>query len=541
MNSFYEHHKHNIRWHYRCFDRILLNGLIQPFQQPERVVGFFNTYRQLYPVTRHTLRHIAEQFQRWVTERAAKRKIPVIEAPRGRRDEFVDPYFERAKPDQVVVILKAREPAHIMIAIGDKAANRWHLQIAERWVTQYNFYINDKVWGRMFVRICPYLPFSARVCLNQHHWLANRMRQQGIAFKQLGNAFLKCSAPDRLQKLADSLAPRDLVTCGQKWLAHLTPFFTANERQHAGCQHRLFFSQVEFCDNLIFRRRTALDKLGERLLDANRTIGQPDKITVIFGRKITKRYRGKLQTEIEDMNLPNPVIRSHYANGFIKQYVRDHLILRTEPASNNVKDYGVNKAVENLSVLRNTLSAITDNYLKVQQDILETFIDRGELRKLAQPTITSTGKRVPGLKLDNPRQLAVMHALVRFAHIAAVNTFTTAEIHPLVIEALGCPAERYSLASLRYDLSKLRAKGLLTRLPHSRRYQLSPQGYSISLVFLKLFERIYAPLTAGLLNPFRADARLQHDRRTQLDRLYQRVADDLDALVHAVGLNLKAA
>ena len=45
----------------------------------------------------------------------------------------------------------------------------------------------------------------------------------------------------------------------------------------------------------------------------------------------------------------------------------------------------------------------------------------------------------------------------------------------------------------------------------------------------------------GLLNPFKADARLQHDRRTQLDRLYQRVVDDLDALVRAVGLNLKAA
>src|SRR5208282_700923 len=52
------------------------------------------------------------------------------------------------------------------------------------------------------------------------------------------------------------------------------------------------------------------------------------KITVIFGRKITKQHRGKLQTEIEDMHLPNPVIRSHYRNGFVKQYVRDHLILR---------------------------------------------------------------------------------------------------------------------------------------------------------------------------------------------------------------------
>ena len=75
MNSFYEHHRDSIHWHYRCFDRILLNGLIQPFQQPERVVGFFNTYRQIYPVTRSTLREIANQFQRWVSERAAKLSI----------------------------------------------------------------------------------------------------------------------------------------------------------------------------------------------------------------------------------------------------------------------------------------------------------------------------------------------------------------------------------------------------------------------------------------------------------------------------------
>jgi hypothetical protein len=43
MNAFYEHHKRNIEFAYRCFDRILLNGLIQSFQPPERVIGFFNT------------------------------------------------------------------------------------------------------------------------------------------------------------------------------------------------------------------------------------------------------------------------------------------------------------------------------------------------------------------------------------------------------------------------------------------------------------------------------------------------------------------
>ena len=63
-----------------------------------------------------------------------------------------------------------------------------------------------------------------------------------------------------------------------------------------------------------------------------------------------------------------------------------------------------------------------------------------------------------------------------------------------------------------------------------------PQGYSICLIFLKLFERVYAPLTAGLLSPFKADVRLESQRRSQLDRLYQRVIDDLDTLVRAVGL-----
>jgi hypothetical protein len=540
MNAFYEHHKNSIRFNYRCFDRIVLNGLIQPFQQPERAVGFFSTYREQYPVSRDVLTEIADQFQNWLKSRSEKWSAPVLDAPAGRRDEFVEPYLKKTKPDEVAVILKAREPARIMIAIGNKKDNRWHLQISQRWVNHYNFYVNDRHWGRMFVRMCPYFPFSARVCLNQHHWLANRLREENIDFEQPSNLFLKCGNPQRLQELADSLTTQDLLDCGQKWLTAFTPFFREKERQEAGCQHRLFFAQVEYCDNLIFHRRAALDALGERLLDANRTIGQPNKITTIFGRKITKYYRGKLQTVIEDMDLPNPVIRSHYGNGFAKQYVRDHLALRTEPATNNVTDYDVKKAVENLPQLREKMSTITDNYLNVQQDILETFIDRGQLRQLAEPTVLANGKRIPGLKLDHPRLLAVMHALVRFAHIAAGNTFSTAEIHPHAVDALGCSPDKYGLGSLRYDLSKLRAKKLLEKLPHSRRYRLVTEGYSICLVFLKLFERIYAPLTAGLLRPFAGDQNLQKEKRSQLDRLYQKVVDDLNKLIQAVGLKIAA-
>ena len=81
-----------------------------------------------------------------------------------------------------------------MIAIGTE--ERWHLQLAQRWIVQYNFYINDQRWGGMFVRMSPYLPFSARVCLNQHYWLANRMREAAIDFRQ-------CST-----RSSDAVSPR---------------------------------------------------------------------------------------------------------------------------------------------------------------------------------------------------------------------------------------------------------------------------------------------------------------------------------------------
>ena len=83
--------------------------------------------------------------------------------------------------------------------------------------------------------------------------------------------------------------------------------------------------------------------------------------------------------------------------------------------------------------------------------------------------------------------------------------------------------------SLRYNLSKLRAKALVEKLPHSRRYRLLPEGYSICLVFLKLFERVYAPLTARPTPRLPANA-----DRTSIVSIS--AVDDLDALINAVGL-----
>ena len=43
LDAFFGHHRKSIRFRYQCFDRIALNALIPPFQQPKRVIGFFGS------------------------------------------------------------------------------------------------------------------------------------------------------------------------------------------------------------------------------------------------------------------------------------------------------------------------------------------------------------------------------------------------------------------------------------------------------------------------------------------------------------------
>ena len=538
LNAFLQHHQSSIRFSYECFDRILLNAIIQILQYPASVVGFLKDKRGLSTITPSYFKAVSTDYHRFVQDLAQQRGLQIVEPPKGvRRDEWVEPFYQqlRGQPG-IAVILKSRENARIAVSYPRQGH---HVELCNRFVWQYYFYLQDPDFGRMFLRLCPYFPFNARVCLNGHEWLACRLREEGIHFLQCGNAFRTCADPKRLQELADQFAPQHLLACVHRWLGQLVPYFSASERR-LGFGYRLFVSQVEYCTNLVFEGRAALDRLHERLLDLNRAIGAPDKVAVVFGRRITKQSDAGLKTQILDHGLGNPVIRSEYKSSSSKQYVRDHLVLRTETTSYHTPDLKVAKNVEHLPQLRQVMSAGNDRYLQVQQDVLETFVDRGQMERLRQATVSPSGRRTPGLKLDDPRLLAVLQALTCFAYLAGTGCFRTSDLHQAAAEALGKTTDTYRLGQLRYDLAKLRAKGLVERVAGTQTYRLPSQGYRIAILFLKLFHRIYAPLTAGTLGPVPEDSRLPAERRSQLVRLYAAVDRALCQLFEHVGVKLAA-
>jgi uncharacterized protein YjhX (UPF0386 family) len=186
------------------------------------------------------------------------------------------------------------------------------------------------------------------------------------------------------------------------------------------------------------------------------------------------------------------------------------------------------------------MRGINDRYLTIQQDVLETYVDRGQLARLREPTITPSGRRTPGLKLDDPRLLAIMQALTGFAHVARGGRFRTRDLHQRAAETLGLTTDTYRLAQVRYDLAKLRVKGLVVKVPKTQTYRVTPEGLRICILFLKLAHRVYAPFAAAVLKSVSHDATLSADRRAYLDQLYAGVDRALDALLDHLGFSRAA-
>jgi hypothetical protein len=532
MNRFVSHHRHSLRFTYSCFDRLILSGYINRFHSPGSVIWFLRDHRNLGYLNRATFSSLSRDYHHWVEDFARQHELDILQPPSDtRREDLVEPYFQQRRGREgVAVILKTREPERLAVCY-QKAANA--IVLTRRWVNLYHFYLNDPLAGRMFVRVCPYFPFNVRVWMNGHNWLARQLHHEGIGFCQRDNSFSACDDPQRLQELSDAFGPQHIRAAVEPWLSRLIPFFTDEERA-SGIRHQLYLNQVEYCHNLIFDDRAGLHRLFDRLLDLNRGIGHPDKLAVIFGRAHFHPDTRTGQSVVKVTPLRTPVISAGFQGTSVKQYAKEGALLRTETTSYQLANLSVQKKIDNLPKVREVLSASNERYLEAQQDVLETFVDRGQMEQLRQPSVSASGRRTPGLRVDDPRLLALWQALLSFVYLVGKGCFRTAELLAGVREALGRP--EYSLTQLRYDLGKLRGKGLVERIKGSQDYRLSSEGYRVGVLYLKLYQRLYAPLVAAIQEPVKEDVDLMKHRRCKADRLYAAVEAALNKLAAHWGL-----
>jgi len=76
---------------------------------------------------------------------------------------------------------------------------------------------------------------------------------------------------------------------------------------------------------------------------------------------------------------------------------------------------------------------------------------------------------------------------------------TNLEMRTLVAQLVGLDPANYPLGRMTYDLRRLRIHGIIERIPHSHRYQLTSSGLRIALFSSRTYSRLLRPKLAEIM------------------------------------------
>jgi hypothetical protein len=105
--------------------------------------------------------------------------------------------------------------------------------------------------------------------------------------------------------------------------------------------------------------------------------GSPQRFSFgqVFGWRLHRRLPGKLASVLESLHHGHHVLRAYAKNTVIRMYEKFSTFLRLEALSNNLKDFGLNKGLDNLEVVRRTLAAVTDRFASFEAHALNVHVD----------------------------------------------------------------------------------------------------------------------------------------------------------------------
>ena len=488
---------------YHCFDRVVIHGYLSGLSRPGQVVHFFQNVVGEPVIGKEVLSRRTNEYQGWVEAFAYNHAIAIEWAePKVRKEDYVRPALrrmERARRHGVYFILKSMEQGQTFRSTVPRFATADpNYRILARQRSRFtHFYIRDQQLGPMVMRVASFFPFQTTYYLNGHSFIEKELNREKVSFRKNDNAFLSVSNPQALQAAADRFTSEVIRKRLDYWTLLLGPKFSKRERAAMNLRRFYAVSQIEYCRNFIFKRHFPIHKIFERSCEAGLWRLTANKIAEVFGHRITKRMKGKLNTVLKQVEHGHHIFRAYYRNAFVKQYEKFSTFLRNEVCSNNLADFGLKKGLDHLAAVREKLLAVTDRFAAFQAQCLNVHVDFPLLQRLALPVAVGTAK-YPGIKIHDTRMIRLMEVLLHAGTL--VSGWRTRQIHNAILTTFQISEDRYGLNQLSYDLRKLKAHGLLARDGKRYAYRLTDKGAKVALLFVLFHKQLCGPLANSLFH-----------------------------------------
>jgi hypothetical protein len=152
--------------------------------------------------------------------------------------------------------------------------------------------------------------------------------------------------------------------------------------------------------------------------------------------------------------------------------------------------------LKNLPALRQIGFQANRRLLDVQRVSQDCAIGEDAFDKAVRPAEVE-GQRAPALRFGDRRVQALFAVLVVFS--LQLRGFNNREMRVLPAQLLGLDPANYPIGRMTYDLRRLRLHGIIKRIPHSHRYQLTADGLRIALFFSRTYARLLRPKLAEIM------------------------------------------
>ena len=473
-------------------DRIYLNAYQPMLQTGGGVSAFFKGHRGAKVVSTTLMAPMSRAFVAEIEQFAKMENIEMVRFKKGeRKDTITQQRLQQFNQSEgVLYIGKAQEKFSTFRVqkrfYEEKGCSFPWLMRSTVLCNQYYFYIVDEDFGPLFIKFSGYFPYTARVCLNGNEYLKRQLEKEGVAYEPLDKGILSCENPKRLQQIANELDGTKIEQVIRKWFARLPHPFTRQDRQ-AGFRYDLSILQAEFARTQIFDRPLSGRHLFEEIIRENLDLGRPDQVSLIFNRRVTKRTPGTFRTRVITEGV-DPSLHVSYKNSKIKQYFKLGRALRTETTINNTRDFAIGRRLNNLPALREIGFKANRRLLDVQKISQNCQIGEQLFDRITQPQ-TVEGQQASALRFGDQRAMALFQVLCLFCIIP--GGFQNAMIRQWMASLLGVPVETFTPGKMTYDLRRLRLHGLIERIPHTHRYEVTPSGIKVCLFFTKVHARVF--------------------------------------------------
>jgi len=482
-----------------CYDRIVITGTLPGICHAAGMTSLLNAlgikifdYTKWAEPLREAIRANAEA----IASREGL-EIEFVRTLRGfRKEQRVRQILEqRGEHPGLVHIFSAMESCSSYRPWHDKKSGRTFLKPSSGKCLHYYFYFVDPELGLCYLRVPTWAPFRLQFYFNAHNWLATRLLREGIDFAMLDNAFSHIDDFERAQQLSDEFEVARLHERLDAAAQRYCPIF-----EHVQTEYHWSLMQIEYATDLVFRNRSDLSPVYDRLVRTAVHSVKPENIATFLGRKLHANCKDEIGNDLS-VRFEGTRIRHQMGPAAIKMYDKRGVILRIETTVNKVDFFKhhrkvehkdgttefklapVRKTIYSLSPdLRGLLAAVNRRYLEFLSALDDPSSGIRALEK-ATRTVCNKGRNHRGLNFFAPPDQQVLEVLG--SGQVAVAGVRNRDLRQHV--------DGLSTWSASTTLKRLRTHGLIKKVAHSYKYYLTDLGRRVVFAGLKLKELVLIP------------------------------------------------